>query len=55
MVFGLAQITSSFTTEILKTQYDNLNIDVHVPEPSSIALLGMAILGFAWVAWRKRA
>lgn len=55
MLFGLAQYTGSFGAEILTTQYDNLSLDIHVPEPSSIALLGMAILGFAWVAWRKRA
>jgi len=58
MLLGLGQIFSNgVASEVAMTQYDNLSLDVittaAVPEPSSAALFGVAVLGLVCcVAWQ---
>jgi hypothetical protein len=58
MLFGLAQISGSNAAATLTADYDNLNLHLvtaAVPEPSSLVLFGVVLVGLIVISRRKLA
>ena len=52
MEFGLTQIFGAGAAEVIIADYANLAIAINAPEPASLALLGISLLGLVAVRWR---
>ena len=54
MEFGLTQIFGAGAAEVIIADYADLNIAINaVPEPASLGLLGVGLLGLGFIVSRK--